>query len=139
MAKIFYVYGKSGTGKTWFVYEFLKRYGSKYYGKEISWFDNKYVFSKYYQKSHCIYRGQPIVFEDNIHFRRRFDSQIYNKILINPNTIFLFASLYPIEKHKWLKELGNKLELKTIHLEKFDPVEIKKDSDKVLDKIIESI
>lgn len=137
MVKIYYVYGKTGTGKTWFIYEFLKRYGSKYHGKEISWFDNKYVYEI---RVGCRYTGQPIVFIDNIHLRKqKFDSQIYNKTLVNPNTIFIFTSLYPIEKYKWLKNLGNKLELKTIHLEKNDPVEIKKDLDKILDKIISII
>lgn len=137
MARIFYIYGKSGTGKTWFIYEFIKRYGNKYYEEGIEWPINKYAFNI---EAGYGYTGQPIVFLDNIHCRKRkFDSQIYNKTLVNPNTIFIFASLYPIEKYKWLKDLGNKLELKTLHLEKFDPVEIKKDLDKVLDKIIESI
>ena len=116
MAKIFYVYGKTGTGKTWFIYEFLKRYGSKYYGKEINWFYNKYVYNI---KAGSRYTGQPIAFIDNIHLRKqRFDSQIYNKTLVNPNTIFIFTSYYPVEKYKWLKELGNKYELKTFNLRK---------------------
>ena len=147
MAKIFYVYGKTGTGKTVFLHEFLKRYGNKYYGKEISYLDNEHAFNMHNQldglsyKAGFRYTGQPIVFDDDIDFRkRRFDSQIYNKILVNHNTIFIFTSYYPVEKYKWLKDLGKKYELKTFNLrEEKNYEEIKKKLDKTLENIIETI
>lgn len=147
MAKIFYVYGKTGTGKTVFLHEFLKRYGNKYCGKEISYLDNEHAFNMHNQLdglSHKVgfrYTGQPIVFDDDIDFRkRRFDSQIYNKILVNPDTIFIFTSYYPIEKYKWLKDLGKKYELKTFNLRnEKNYEEIKKKLDKTLKNIIETI
>lgn len=118
--KGYFIHGKTGSGKTYFLHKFAELYGSELFKGKKSFYDIVYDLRFDYDtmKYKIPFKNQPIVIFDNLEEMK--DNYIFNemndKIRLNPNIIFLFTSYYSPERYKWTTDLINIYNFRVINL-----------------------
>lgn len=118
--KGYFIHGKTGSGKTYFLHKFAELYGKEFLKDKKSFYDIVYDLRFDYDtmKYKIPFKNQPIVIFDDLEHMK--DNYIFNemndKIRLNPNVIFLFTSYYSPERYKWTTDLINIYNFRVINL-----------------------
>lgn len=118
--KGYFIHGKTGSGKTYFLHKFAELYGNEFLKDKKSFYDIVYDLRFDYDtmKYKIPFKNQPIVIFDDLEHMK--DNYVFNemndKIRLNPNVLFLFTSYYSPERYKWTTDLINIYNFRVINL-----------------------
>lgn len=116
----YFIHGKTGSGKTYFLHKFAELYSKEIYGYEKSYFEITYDLNNDYSnmKYKIPFKNQPIVVFDDLEHMK--DNYVFNemndKIRLNPDVLFLFTSYYAPDRYKWTIDLINIYNFRVINL-----------------------
>ena len=139
----YFIHGKTGSGKTYFLKKFAELYGKKIYGCEKSYFEITYDLNNDYSnmKFKIPFKNQPIVVFDDLEHMK--DNYVFNemndKIRLNPNVLFLFTSYYSPERYKWTIDLINIYNFRVINLNLHNKEDAVTCVDNLVSKIIHDL